>query len=168
MNSFDRRRLDPEAQAAIALFEQAPVGQQLSDFRERPGRCWRSATRFVSALRESGTDGDLLAWTGKGWEHGAIQLRGAAIVVDWTASQFEHEPAKAQQYPQPWICSRADADARWGCSEILDFEDPFFRGAGRNLVPEPVLPWTQARERIEGIDSPQACRAPARSGRDLG
>jgi hypothetical protein len=52
--------------------------------------------------RESGADSELLTWTGEGWEHGAIQLRGTAVVIDWTASQFEHDPAKARQYPQPF------------------------------------------------------------------
>ncbi len=89
---MNRSELDQSVQAAVGLFEHAPIGQQLADYREREGRCWRSSTRFLSALRESGADGELLVWTGEGWEHGAIQLKGTDIVVDWTASQFEKDP----------------------------------------------------------------------------
>jgi hypothetical protein len=149
--------LDPQVQAAIALFEQAPIGQQLADSRERAGRCWRSSTRFLSALRQSGADGELLVWRGQDWEHGAIRLLGTDIVVDWTASQFEADPEKAQAYEHPCIRSRAEADAACGESYVFEFETPFFRN--HNGLPEQVLPWGQARERIAGFDSPETSRS---------
>jgi hypothetical protein len=151
---MNRSELDPRVQAAIAMFEQAPIGQQVADYRERAGRCWRSSTRFLSALRESGADGELLVWRGQDWEHGAIQLQGTDIVVDWTASQFEAEPEKARTSEHPCIRSRAEADAACGESYVFEFENPFFRN--HNNLPEQVLPWARARERVAGVDSPQA------------
>lgn len=155
-----RSELDPRVQAAIALVENAPIGRQLADYRERAGRCWRSSTRFLSALRESGADGELLVWTGQGWEHGAIQLKSSDIVVDWTASQFEADPNKAKAYDYPCIRTRAATDAACGESYVFRFEDPFFRGS--NSLPEQVLPWDKARERVAGVDSQQALHAPRR------
>lgn len=124
---MDRSQLDPVVQEAIELFEASPVGRQLADPDEREGRCWRTSTRFLSVLRELGRDGDMVVWSGKGWEHGAIQIKGTNVVVDWTASQLEEDPDKAREYDFPCIRTRAEADAQWGSSYVWDFENPCYK-----------------------------------------
>lgn len=93
----------------------------------------------------------MLVWTGEGWEHGAILLSDADVVVDWTASQFVEDAAKAAMVPVPCIEARTEPDARWGESYVLEFESAFLRAA-RNLLPEPMLEWRLAKERIEQRD----------------
>jgi hypothetical protein len=150
--SVPREDLDPRAQRAIELFENSPVGEQLSEPKERSGRCWRASTRFLSALRESDLDGSLLVWVGEGWEHGAILLDGTDIVVDWTASQFAEDDEEAAAYDFPCIRTRGQADAELNYeSYVLDFEDPF-QSKAPNLIPEPLLRWERARQRIVGTD----------------
>lgn len=143
-----RSDLPCPVQAAIAAYETAPVGRQLSDPAERRGRCWRSATRFLAALREHGADGELLGWAADDWTHGAIRPLETPVVVDWTLSQFETDPEKAQTMEFPVICTPAEVDALVRATrEILKFEGgSLFRTD--DLLPEPVLPWVQAREPI--------------------
>jgi hypothetical protein len=146
-----RADVPPKVAAAVAMYAGAPVGQQLAKLAEREGRCWRSATRFLAALREHQADGDLLCWAGAGWTHGAIRLAGTQTVVDWTVSQFEPDPAKAAAMDFPVICTAADLDRFVGATHaVLRFEDPFWRDT--DLVPEFVLPWEAARQPIAERD----------------
>jgi hypothetical protein len=95
-------------QEAIDLFEASAVGRQLAEPSERNGHCWRAATRFLPVLRELGADGEMVVWSGEGWERGAIQLKGTDIVVDWTPSQLEKDADKARAVDFPCIRTRAD------------------------------------------------------------
>ncbi len=149
----DRESLPASAQAALELFETSPVGLQLADHDEKAGRCQRASMRFLSALRETGSDGTLLAWGGDGWWHCAVLIAGSEdVVVDWTASQFESDDARGA-VPYPRIETRAQADARWGCSDPRDIDS----SAGRWVAELPeLLTWSGAREVIPDRDSPEA------------
>lgn len=145
--------LPSAAQEAIALFQASEVGQQLADHEERGERCQRASLRFLSALREAGADGTLLAWSGDGWWHCAVLIAGSDdVVVDWTASQFETEERRLE-VPYPRIETRAYADARWGSSVEMDVDSP----EGRFVAKLPELrPWSCAQKRIPDRGSPQA------------
>jgi hypothetical protein len=149
--SFDD--LPAPAQEAVAMFAASKVGQQLADHDERAGRCQRASMRFLSALREKGADGTLLAWGGTGWWHCAVLITGSAdVVVDWTASQFETEEARAD-VPYPRIETRAQADARWSPSSVLDIDTALGRSVA--VLPE-LLPWSEAQRAIPDRDSTEA------------
>lgn len=137
------------AQEAVALFESSAVGQQLADQGERAGRCQPASISFLSALRETGADGTLLAWDGDGWWHcGVLVADSTDVVVDWTASQFEPEGPKAD-FSFPRFETRAQADTRWGLSSKLDIDTPL----GCSLAQlRPLLPWSEAQKRIPDRD----------------
>lgn len=145
--------LPAPAQEAVALFAASEVGQQLADHDEKAGRCQRASMRFLSALREKGASGTLLAWGGTGWWHCAVLIADSAdVVVDWTASQFETEEARAE-VPYPRIETRAQADARWGPSSALDIDTAL----GRSIAALPeLLPWSEAQRPMPDRDSPEA------------
>lgn len=145
--------LSRSVQEAVGLFETSEVGQQLADHEEKEGRCQRASMRFLSALREKGADGRLLAWEGERWWHcGVLIADSDDVLLDWTASQFETEEAPSE-VPYPRIETRARADARWGTSCELDIDSPL----GRNVAGLPELvPWREAQKRIPDRNSDQA------------
>lgn len=145
--------LPAPAQEAVALFAASKVGKQLADHDAKAGCCQRASMRFLSALREKGADGTLLSWGGTGWWHCAVLIAGSAdVVVDWTASQFEGDDARAD-VPYPRVETRARADARWSPSSELDIDTALGRSVA--ALPE-LLPWSEAQKPIPDRDSPDA------------
>lgn len=152
--SVGRYDLPPEVLRVVELFESAPIGQQLKEAQQQSGRCWRSATRFLSALRAHQLEGDLLCWSLPGATHGAVRVTGTTAVIDWTLAQFERDPIKAEAMAFPVVCTAQEIDDYLSAeSYVLDFEDPFFLPAP-DLMPEPLMDWEQARERIRTHDRP--------------
>ena len=118
--------LSPEAQAAVNLFAESPVGQQLANIDEQNGRCGRASLRFLAALRQEGSDGTILTFSGDRWWHAIVLPNGTDLVLDWTPSQME-EPAARTKAPFPRIETRAQAEARWGLSAELDVDSDLGR-----------------------------------------
>lgn len=138
--------LPDEVGDAIDLFRQSPVGQQLADPRETNGRCGRASGRFISALRECGSDGKIVEWGGleNAW-HQAVLLPDGMTVVDWTASQFETDAEAAQSVPYPRIELLSAAIERWEEPSHIDPDDK--QAMWLHDTPPP-MPWSEARERI--------------------
>jgi hypothetical protein len=129
------------AQRAVALFAESPIGVRLREHAAKAGNCQRASIAFLSALRECGANGTLLAWpVGETAWHGAIMVEGSnSLIVDWTAGQFE---APETPVPYPRVETRARADGRWGDSNPLDPDTP----VGRSLGKVPAVPsWEHAR-----------------------
>jgi hypothetical protein len=130
-------------QGAIELFQDSPVGRQLSAIRTPSGLCQDASIRFLAALREQGSDGQLLAWGSpeSTWWHCTVQPKESDVIVDWTARQFEPNAA----YPR--IETRTVAEARWNLPGLLDINSAI----GRNVGQLPDVPtWEEARGVIGG------------------
>ena len=140
--------LSVDAQRAVALFANSPIGAQLSEHAAKAGNCQRASVAFLSALRECGANGTPLAWAvgETGW-HSAVLVEGSGgLIVDWTAGQFE-PPGAAVPYPR--VETRARADARWGDSNPLDPDTP----VGRSIGKLPAVPsWEHGRQSL-GVNS---------------
>jgi hypothetical protein len=133
--------LPQAARRAVELFAASPIGVKLRAHEAKAGNCQRASIAFLSALRECGTDGTLLAWTvGETAWHGAVMVaESGGLIVDWTAGQFEAHDAAV---PYPRVETRARADARWGDSNPLDPDTP----VGRSFGNVPAVPsWEHAR-----------------------
>jgi hypothetical protein len=67
---------------------------------------------------------------------------GTAIIVDWTARQFDTETAA----PYPRVETLAEAAARWGPARVIDGRDAWV-----GLVSEDIEagPWSIAQRRID-------------------
>jgi hypothetical protein len=140
--------LPVSAQHAIALFTDSPIGAQLSEHAAKAGNCQRASIAFLSALRECGVNGTLLAWAiGETAWHCAVLVEGSGgLIVDWTAGQFEPTSAAV---PYPQVETQARADARWGDSNPLDPDSP----EGRSIGKLPAVPtWERARQSL-GVNS---------------
>jgi len=150
---IDPSDLDPPVQKAIELFKSSPVGEQLRHLDMRGGRCGRASCRFLSALIACGGSGRLLEWGWEGSWHHAVLIDGTTVVVDWTAAQFEDDPAVAASVGFPRIEPLHDALARWGEPTVIDVDD---RGARYfHNIPE-LLPWSEAQKgTIPARGSPQ-------------
>jgi hypothetical protein len=133
--------LAPSAVAAIRLFEESPVGQQLAELVEPSGLCQDASIRFLAALREEASDGRLLSWGNPrtDWWHCTVQLKDSDVIVDWTARQFDPKA------PYPRIETRAVTEARWNLPGVLDVDTPIGRSVGK--LPE-VPTWVAARKVI--------------------
>jgi hypothetical protein len=139
--TVDLADLEAAAQAAIELFAGSPFGRQLGDpDQDVGGWCQEASVRFLSALREKGSDGTLLSWghVGGTWWHCTVQLKGTDVVVDWTARQFD--PAA----PYPRIEKRTVAEARWNLLPAeLDIDTAF----GRRTAELPEVPaWSDGEQ----------------------
>lgn len=134
--------LPAPARRAVQLFAGSPIGVRLCEHEAKSGNCQRASIAFLSALRECGTDGTLLAWpVGETAWHAAVLIADSGnLIVDWTAGQFER-PEVPVAYPR--VETRARADVRWGDSNPLDPDTPL----GRSLGKLPAVPsWEHARE----------------------